>query len=627
MNNNSNAATNNNSLRALTIAAIGVVYGDIGTSPLYTLRECFEAEHLDVTQGNVYGFLSLIFWAILLVVTLKYVIFVMQADNKGEGGIVVLMQEARRFLRGKASWIVMMLGLIGAALFYGDAIITPAVSVLSAAEGLAVLNSSFEPFIIPIAMSVLFVLFLVQRFGTQSVGTLFGPIMVVWFICLALLGGIHIIENPTVFMAINPYYAVAFIANHGWSVFLGLGAVVLALTGAEALYADMGHFGKKPIRFAWFSLILPSLCLNYFGQGALLLSNPESIKNPFFLLAPSWGLLPLIILATIATVIASQAVISGAYSITRQLIQLSFSPRMKIVHTSAEEIGQIYVPTVNWSLLFAVLLVIGLFKSSTNLAAAYGIAVTATMVITSLLFFVVMVKNWRWPVWVAASLTGLFLCFDLVLFIANLLKLAHGGWLPVLIAVSILFMFLTWMKGRKIMNQQMVEKTIKLQDFIANLEAFPPQIVNGSAIFLNSEPDSVPPALLHNLKHNKILHERVAFLTVHTQDEAFVDSEQRLSLERLSEHFYRLDVYYGYQEIPDIKDILKLSQMKGLSFDLMDTSFFLSYESISSASSYKHMNGLRGAIFLWLNKNSARSTDFFQIPANRVVELGTQIEI
>ena len=615
------------STQALTLAAIGVVYGDIGTSPLYTLKECFLAEHLKPTVDNVFGFLSLIFWAIMLVVTLKYVIFVLRAGNKGEGGVVVLMQEARRYLKGKPAWLVMMLGLIGAALFYGDAVITPAVSVLSAAEGLTVLNPALEKFILPAAMSVLFALFLVQKFGTQKVGALFGPVMVVWFLCLGLLGLVQIIETPMVLQAMSPHYALKFIHNQGWGVFLGLGAVVLALTGAEALYADMGHFGKTPIRLAWFSLILPCLALNYFGQGALLLTNPEAVSNPFFFLAPSWGLLPLIILSTFATIIASQAVISGAYSITRQVVQLGFSPRMKIIHTSAAEIGQIYVPTVNWLLLIAVMLVIGLFKSSTNLAAAYGIAVTGTMVITSLLFCVVMIKNWHWPPYIAFALTAVFLCFDLTLFIANLLKLFHGGWLPVVMACLILFTFLTWIKGRAIMERQMSSRNaIKLPEFIANLEAFPPQTVSGTAIFMSAHKDSVPTALLHNLKHNKVLHEHVALLTVHTLDDAFAEPNEHLKIQRLSPHFSQLNVYYGYQEIPNIQTILNLANEKGLMFDMMDTSFFISHETIAYTR-YKRMNSIRGSFFTWLNKNSARSTDFFQIPANRVVELGVQLEI
>ena len=625
---NTETKKHNHSLQALTIAAIGVVYGDIGTSPLYTLKECFEAEHLDITQQNVYGFLSLIFWAIILVVTLKYVIFVMNADNKGEGGIVVLMQEARKYLQGKPSWLVMMLGLTGGALFYGDAIITPAVSVLSAVEGLSVLNTSLTPYILPIAVTVLLILFLVQKYGTQNIGRLFGPIMLIWFVCIALLGLNHIIQNPSILKAVNPVYIILFINAHGWSLFLGLGAVVLALTGAEALYADMGHFGKKPIRFAWFSLVLPSLCLNYFGQGALLLAQPESIKNPFFILAPSWALAPLIILATVATVIASQAVISGAFSITRQMIQLGFSPRMKILFTNAHEIGQIYIPTVNWLLLFAVLFVIALFKSSTNLTAAYGIAVTATMVITSVLFFIVMIKNWKWPVWLAVGITTLFLCFDLILFIANLLKLTHGGWLPILIAAVLLFVFMTWIKGTSIVTQQRTsEKAINLVDFINGLEAFPPQTIGGSAIFLSADNNTVPSAFLHNLKHNKVLHEKVAFLTIHTRDEPYVDKSERLTIQKLSERFYRINAYYGFQETPSVKEILDQAQMQNLTFDMMDCSFFLSHENILLREKSKNISLLRGTLFLWLNKNKTRGSDFFQIPVNKVVEFGTQIKI
>lgn len=618
--------TKKSSTSVMALAALGVVYGDIGTSPLYTLKECFSAEHLNINPVNVLGFLSLIFWAIMIVVTLKYVIFVLRADNKGEGGIIVLMQEAHRFLSGKPAIISLTLGLIGAALFYGDAIITPAISVLSAAEGLVVLNEEFEPFIIPVAITVLISLFAVQHFGTAKVGKAFGPIMGIWFLTVAALGIANIVHAPYVLKAMNPWYAFSFIATHGWSVFLGLGAVVLALTGAEALYADMGHFGRKPIRMAWFSLVLPSLCLNYFGQGALLLTNPAAIENPFFMLAPEWGLLPLIILATVATVIASQAVISGAFSLTSQAIQLGFSPRMKIIHTSASEIGQIYLPALNSGLLVCVLAVIIMFKSSGNLAAAYGIAVTGTMVITSLLFFVVMRLNWKWPLPVAIALTAMFLCFDFVFFSANLLKLAHGGWLPVFIGIIVLLIFTTWIKGKRLVTETLESTSIPLPDFLENMEAYPPQMVPGTAIFLTSNPHGVPQALLHNLKHNKVIHQQVVFMTIVTKDSPFVEKKERLKVEQLSEQFFRLRVSYGYKETPDMTEIFTQAKAQGILFDLMDTSFFLSRESIAHTQ-YKHMSRWRVHLFMFLNKNSARSSDFFHVPANRVVELGLQVEI
>lgn len=611
---------------ALAIAALGVVYGDIGTSPLYALKECFNVEQLTINIPNVLGFLSLIFWAIIMVVTLKYVVFVLQADNKGEGGVIVLMQEARRFLAKKPAAMTMMLGLVGAALFYGDAIITPAISVLSAAEGLVVVTPSFEPYIIPIAVAVLISLFAVQHFGTAKVGKTFGPIMLIWFLMLAMLGVIHIIETPLVLKAINPWYAFTFIHTHGWGIFLGLGAVVLALTGAEALYADMGHFGKKPIRRVWFSLVLPSLCLNYFGQGALLLTNPAAIKNPFFLLAPSWGLLPLILLATIATVIASQAVISGAFSLSRQAIQLGFSPRMKIIHTSVSEIGQIYLPAINSGLLICVLMVIVIFQSSNNLAAAYGIAVTGTMLITSLLFFIVMHKNWKWPLPIALGLTVLFLAFDLVFFIANLLKLTHGGWLPVMMAMFILLIFTTWIKGRRLILESYQNASLPLAHFLQSLQLSPPQTVPGTAIFLTSNLNSVPQALLHNLKHNKVIHEQVIFMTIITASSPLVEKSKRLKVEKLSDQFMRISVYYGFHETPNMTDIFNQAKAQELVFDLMETSFFLSKESIAH-SQYKHMNRWRVHLFMFLNKNGARSSDFFHIPANRVVEMGLQIEI
>jgi KUP system potassium uptake protein len=612
------------SMATVMLGAIGVVYGDIGTSPLYTLSVCFSATNLALIPENILGILSLIFWSILLVVTIKYVAFILRADNRGEGGIMVLMALARRFLTGRARTHIIILGLFGAALFYGDAIITPAVSVLSACEGLKVINPNMARFVEPMAVAVIVGLFLLQRFGTASVGRMFGPVMLVWFVVIALLGIAGIARSPQVLAAINPYYGLDFIINHGFGAFITLGSVVLALTGAEALYADMGHFGRKPIQYAWFCLVLPALVLNYFGQGGLLLSNPKAIANPFFMLAPKWGILPLILLATAATVIASQAVISGAYSLTRQAIQLGYCPRMTILHTSAREIGQIYLPFVNWALLVAVLVVTVSFGSSDSLAAAYGIAVTGTMVITSLLFFVVARTSWHWSLPTAASLTAVFLVVDVTFFSANLLKLFHGGWLPLTIGLAVFVVMNTWKQGRELLFERIREHALPLEDFITNIEQYPPTRVQGTAVFLTGTTHGVPHAMLHNLKHNKVLHERVVLLTISTEDVPFVD--KRVEISRLSDSFWRVVAHYGFMETPDIDDIVVEAKTFDLTFDLMDTSFFLSRETLISTDR-PGMAPWREKLFLWMSKNALRATDFFQIPTNRVVELGAQIEM
>ena len=500
---------------AAVLAALGIVYGDIGTSPLYTLKESFAASHIGVGETGVLGFVSLILWALILVVTLKYVLFILHADNKGEGGVVVLMQLATRHLQGPYAAVVLLLGLAGTALFFGDAVITPAVSVLSAMEGLSVVSPSLSQWVMPLALVVIVGLFAIQKHGSARIGALFGPVMLVWFSVLALIGIYQIWLNPVVLKAINPYYGLYFATHHGWGGFVSLGAVVLAVTGAEALYADMGHFGRRPIQTAWLGLVLPALALNYAGQGALLLRRPEAIENPFFLSVPEWGLVLLIILATAATVIASQAVISGAYSLIRQAIQLGFAPRMHVQHTSDTEIGQIYVPTVNWMLLAAVVAVVLAFHSSGNLAAAYGIAATGTMILTTLMFAVVMWKNWRWPKALVLGLTLLFLSFDATFFASNLLKIPAGGWFPVLLAATLVFTFSTWYQGRRLM-QQKNRNGLDVTAFLDNLLADPPQSVPGNAVFMISQLDTVPKALLHNLKHNKVLHERNLLLTVHT---------------------------------------------------------------------------------------------------------------
>jgi len=619
-------AHNKQAMAGLTLAALGVVYGDIGTSPLYTLQQCFTSHDMATTPENILGILSLIFWSLIFVVSIKYVAFVLRADNHGEGGIMALMALARHYVTRAARWKIVLLGLFGASLFYGDAIITPAISVLSAAEGLKVLNPAMGPWILPISVAVLVGLFILQRFGTASVGMLFGPVMTVWFSVIGLLGLLQILKAPEVLAAVNPYHALHFLMLHGIGAYLTLGSVVLALTGAEALYADMGHFGSKPIRLAWYGLVLPALVLNYFGQGALLMLNPKAIENPFFIMAPQWALLPLIILATIATVIASQAVISGAYSLTRQAIQLGYSPRMEISHTSEKEIGQIYLPFVNWVLLIAVLVVVLTFQTSDSLASAYGIAVTGTMLITTLLFFVVARVNWRWPLPLALSITVLFGVIDFAFFSANLLKLFSGGWLPLVLGMIIFLLLTTWKQGRELLFQRLREQALPLDSFIENLEAFPPARVQGTAVFLTSTLQGVPHALLHNLKHNKVLHERIVLMTIRTEDVPFVDDEARLEVVQLSASFWRVVARYGFKEDPSVMNVLTLCETQGLSFELMDTSFFLSRETIVSTER-PGMARWRERLFVWMSKNALRATDFFQIPTNRVVELGAQVEL
>lgn len=619
---------NHQPLAGITLAALGVVYGDIGTSPLYAVKECFIAQGLSADPFNVLGFISLIFWAIMLVVCFKYILFILKADNHQEGGIMVLMALAKKRSRLSARWIVILLGLLGTALFYGDSAITPAISVLSASEGLQILNSALTPYILPMAVGILFILFAIQRFGTAKVGIFFGPIMLLWFLTLALLGLINIWQSPTILAALNPWYGLDFIITHGSYSLLGLGAVVLALTGAEALYADMGHFGRRPIQYAWFSVVLPSLVLNYLGQGALLLRNPAALmESPFYLLAPSWALLPLIGLATIATVIASQSVISGAYSLTRQAIQLGFCPRMQIRHTSVQEIGQIYLPFVNWTLLGIVLVIVLGFQSSGNLAAAYGIAVTGTMLSSTLLFSVVMYRNWRWPLLLVIGLTGVFLAVDLVFFSANIFKIMHGGWLPLVIGAFIFTLMTTWWRGRKLLSERIQEQALPLRKFIREVEFIsPPVRVDGTAIFLDRAAKGVPHALLHNLRHNKVLHERVVIVTIKTEDMPFIKLDERVEVTSLSPTFSRVVARYGFKETPNIPSIIECCVARGLPFDLTKTSFFLSKEALISTTR-PGMAPWREHLFIWMSKNALRPTDFFQIPLDRVVELGAQIEL
>jgi KUP system potassium uptake protein len=616
-------------LAALSVAAIGVVYGDIGTSPLYTVKIAFSGTHaFPITPANVLGVLSLIFWALILVVSVKYIAFILRADNKGEGGIMALMALTQRAVgeRTRKRWILMTLGLIGAALFYGDGMITPAISVLSAVEGLHLATPAFDRYVIPIALMILVGLFLIQRHGTARVGSLFGPVMLVWFAVLAILGVHGILMNPQVLAALNPMYGVLFFVENGLAGFIIFGAVVLAVTGTEGLYADMGHFGRRPLRLVWFGYVLPALVLNYFGQGALLLASPEAIENPFYLLAPSWALYPMVGLSTVATVIASQAMITGAFSITRQAIQLGYAPRMNVMHTSEREIGQIYVPFINWTLLVGVVaLVIG-FRTSSNLAAAYGIAVTATMTIDSVLVFFIArgLWGWRWPVAFAAS--GGFFLVDMTLFSANLPKILHGGWFPIAMAAFIFILLSSWKRGRALLAERLTELAIAVEPFLDSVARHPPARVAGTAVFLTTKFEGVPHALMHNLKHNKVLHERVVLLTVIFQDIPHIDDSERIEIWPLGNNFYKLFVIYGFKDETNVTSALELCAAQGLEFNMMDTSFFLSRETLIP-SAKPGMALWREKLFISMARNAGSVTTYFQIPTNRVVELGTQVEL
>ncbi len=618
------------STRALVIGAIGVVFGDIGTSPLYALKECFSQEHgIPFSPDAVLGIISMLFWAMIIVVSLKYVLFVMRADNDGEGGVLALMALALRTAapRSRMARLLMMMGIFGACMFYGDAVITPAISVLSAVEGLEIAAPGLSQFVIPITLVILCALFFIQRSGTHAVGKLFGPIMTVWFLALGALGVLHLVHAPSILMAVSPHYAISFLMEHSLQAFVVLGSVFLVLTGAEALYADMGHFGAKPIRYGWFILVMPCLMLNYFGQGAMLLGNPAAIQNPFYLMVPEALQLPMVLLATAATVIASQAVISGAFSLTSQAIQLGFVPRMRIRYTSAAEIGQIYLPVINWILLVLVVIVVLAFKKSENLAAAYGIAVTTTMVITTFLAVVVMRNVWKWNT-VIVTLIGLsFLLVDLAFFSANLLKIAEGGWFPLLMGGTAFFLLMTWYSGRKLLRARSLEDGIPLEPFIAGLLAHPPHRVEGTAVFLTGNTESVPVTLLHNLKHNRVLHERVVFLSFVTRDIPYVDDDHRLTSKDLGGGVVILKSEYGFKETPDVHKVLDLAQRKlGMQFELMETSFFIARESVIP-SKLPGMSMWRESLFAWMHQNGAKPSDFFSIPANRVVELGTKVEI
>jgi KUP system potassium uptake protein len=617
-------------LALLSLGALGVVFGDIGTSPLYALREAFHGPHaIALTPGNIYGVLSLITWALILVVSIKYLAFVMRADNRGEGGILALLAlvlPPRSEGVSHRRRVLIVLGLFGSALLYGDGLITPAITVLSAVEGLDVVTPFFRPYVIPIVVVVLVGLFMLQSRGTGTIGRVFGPVMVLWFVAIGVLGAASAFRAPAIFGAINPWHAVTFFHEDGTRGFLVLGAVVLALTGAEALYADMGHFGRRPIRLAWFALALPALMLNYFGQGALLLSTPGAESNPFFHLAPEWALVPMVVLATAAAVIASQSLISGVFSITRQAAQLGYTPRVRIEHTSAREIGQIYVPGLNWVLMLGCIgLVVG-FRSSSNLAAAYGVAVTGTMAITTMLFHSVARHRWGWSPLAAGSLAGVFLIIDLAFFGANIVKIAHGGWFPLVVAAFVYLLMSTWKRGRVILAERLSENTIPVQGFITSLMRDPPHRVPGTAVFMFGNPGHTPPALLHNLKHNKVLHEQVVLLTVRTGEVPHVAPEDRVKVEPLGHGFHRVAVHYGFMESPDIPEVLAGIRQPGLSFSPMTTSYFLGRETLI-ASEEPGMAMWREHIFAWMARNAQPATAFFRLPPNRVVELGAQVKL
>ncbi len=614
---------------ALTIAAIGVVFGDIGTSPIYTMREAFSPRYgLAASADNVLGVLSLIFWALIIVVTVKYVFFMMRANNRGEGGMMALLALVLRATKhGSAKRLLLItLGLFGAAMFYGDGIITPAISVISAVEGLEVAAPGLKPFVIPLTIIIVIMLFLFQQKGTASVGAVFGPVTVVWFAVLGLLGAGSIIQNPAIFAALSPVYAVQFFVQNQFAAFLAMGAVVLAITGTEGIYTDMGHFGKKPIRIAWSLWVLPALLLNYFGQGALILRDPAALEHPFYKLAPAWALYPLIGLATMATVIASQAVISGTYSLTRQAIQLGYCPRMDIFHTSESEIGQIYMPWINWTLLVAVILLILGFGSSSNLASAYGVAVTGMMAIDTILAFVVVTTLWKWSKWIAVPLAVAFLCIDLTFFSANSVKLVHGGWFPILIAVVLFILFTTWYRGRQVLMHQLSPGAIAIEPFVESITQHPPTRVSGTAVFLTTATEGVPHALLHNLNHNKVLHERILLLTVLTEEVPHVADEERIAVTPLAGDFFRVVVRYGFKDQPDVPAALALGKAQGLDIKMMETSFFLSRQTLVPKLG-KDMALWREKIFALMSRNASSATGFFNIPANRVVELGTRVEL
>lgn len=616
------------SLPALTLGAIGVVYGDIGTSVLYAVKEVFHTGHVPFTHANIYGILSMFFWTLIVIVTLKYIVLILRADNRGEGGLVAMLALASQAIKDRPQlrrWLL-IIGIFGTCLFYGDGVITPAISVLSAVEGLEIISPHFRQYVIPITLAVLLGLFAIQKHGTAGIGKFFGPLMVLWFITIALLGLAQIMHHPEILKAVSPHYALFFIWQHPGIAFIILGAMVLCVTGAEALYADLGHFGKAPIRLAWFSIVLPSLTLNYFGQGALLLAQPDAVKNPFFMMAPEWALMLLVFMATLATVIASQALISGAFSITKQVIQLGYLPRLRIEHTNVHETGQIYIPFVNWSLFGAIVVAVAMFKSSGNLAAAYGIAVTLDMLITTILTFFVIRYAWQYPLALCLAVTAFFLTIDIAFFSSNLLKLFAGGWFPLLIAGIVFTIMTTWYRGRNLMVEKMHSNAIGLGHFLNAVFIQPPVRVEGTAVFLTSSPGMVPSALLHNLKHNKVLHERNIFMTVQHHETPWIDLKQRIETQPLGHNCWQILLHYGFKDNPDIPAALQQAENMGEPFDAMRTSYFLSRETII-CTRVQGMASWREKLFAQMHRNASGAADFLKLPNNAVVELGGKLEL
>ncbi len=615
-------------LAALTLAALGIVYGDIGTSPLYALKEIFHGGHVAATPANILGVLSLVFWTLTVIISLKYVLLILRADNNGEGGLIAMLALATHAVRDKPRLrrSLMTVGLFGTAVFYGDGVITPAISVLSAVEGLGVAAPRLQDWVIPLTLIVLTLLFAAQRYGTGGIGKFFGPITLVWFVVLALLGIPHIAAHPGVLVALNPAYAWAFIAAQPLLAFIALGAVVLVVTGGEALYADLGHFGKLPIRIAWYALVMPALVINYFGQGALLLSQPEAISNPFYLMAPDWARLPLVILATAATVIASQALITAAFSVTKQAIQLGILPRMTVHHTSVRDTGQIYVPFVNWGLFVFIVLAVVMFKSSTNLASAYGIAVTLDMTITTVMTFFVIRYGWGYPLALCIAATGFFFVIDVMFFASNLLKLFAGGWFPIVIGIFMFTLMLTWTQGRRLLSHKLRSDAIPLTDFLEAVFVSPPARADGTAVFLTSEAGITPNALLHNLKHNKVLHEFNLFVTVQQHDVPWIGFDKRVEMNTLGHDCWAVTLNFGFKNEPDVPEALKLLEGRGVPLDNMQTSYFLSRDIVIPTLG-DGMAMWREKLFASMHRNAGAAADFLNLPTNRVVELGAKVEI
>ncbi len=624
----SKESLSNAQLGALTLGAIGIVYGDIGTSPLYALKEVFTHGHLPVAPENIYGILSIMFWTLTIIVSLKYVTLILRADNNGEGGLIAMLALASTAVKDKPALrrVLLTIGIFGTAIFFGDGVITPAVSVLSAVEGMNVAAPGLERFVVPITLVVLTILFMVQKHGTGGIGKFFGPITALWFAVLAVLGTIHVAQNPAVLAALSPHYALGFIFNHPKLAFLALGAIILCATGAEALYADMGHFGKKPIRLAWFALVMPALVLNYFGQGAMLLRHPENINNPFFEMAPHWALYPLVVLATFATVIASQALISAAFSVTKQIIQLGYLPRLRILHTSVNETGQIYIPFVNWTLYACIVLAVVFFGSSSKLAAAYGITVTIDMLITTVMTFFVIRYAWKMSLALCLFATGFFFVIDVLFFSANVVKVIDGGWFPLLIGGVMFTLMMTWKEGRALLSERLRTDSIELEPFLDAVFSSPPTRVPGTAVFLIADAGTTPNALLHNLKHNKVLHAQNLFVTVRSHEVPWIGFEKRVELKPLGKDCWQVMLHFGFKNEPDVPEALKLLKQRGVQLDDMETSYFLSRDIVIPTIG-SGMAPWREKLFASMHRNAAGVADFLSLPTNRVIEMGSKVEI